>query len=569
MRNLCDIIVGMFKYLFFLILLAHGLESSAQKLARPSEVQYQWQERERIMFIHFGIATWLGREYDEKGDFDLSKINPRQLDTDNWCKVAQSWGAKQIIFVAKHVGGFCWWQTNTTEYSVRNTPWRGGKGDLLKELAASCKKFKIELGVYLYPGDIHYGAGIGSGGKTKDPSQQEAYNKIFRQQLTEVLTNYGEMAEVWFDGNCEIDVSDILEKYAKNAVIFQSKQATIRWPGSESGMLAYPAWNSLSSSKLKTGISTQFDDDPDGDAWAPLESDAPLYNHYWFWSKENETKRKSLDELIKMYYRSVGYGGTMLLNCSPDSTGAVTTGDKAAYKAFGDEISRRFSKPVKKVTDRRTLKLQMKFDKPASINHIMFGEDYREGHRIRGYEIVGIRNGVQTVLAKGSSVGRKKIDAFTTGTYDAIELNVTKAVGVPMIRFLSAHYVDGYVFKPDVNETADWKNCGIWNTSTFKGGRDTLKILLDDFIKKPGQYELKMVSDVSVTGTSIDSAVLLIDGTPASKYLVRDGWDKFYISRTDQIGPNSSTAIILYMRSDNAVFQNRGRIIIRDREIAR
>jgi alpha-L-fucosidase len=555
----------MFKYLAFFILLGYSPDIIAQKLAIPSRVQYEWQERERIMFIHFGIATWLGTEYDEKGDFDLSRVNPQQLNTDNWCEVAKSWGARQIIFVAKHVGGFCWWQTNTTEYSVKNTPWRSGKGDLLKELAASCKKYNIKLGVYLYPGDVHYGAGIGSGGKTKDPSKQEAYNKIFRQQLTEVLTRYGEMSEVWFDGNCEIEVSDILEKYAKNAVIFQSKKATIRWPGSESGMLAYPAWNSLRSEKLRTGISTQFDDDPDGDAWAPLESDAPLYSHYWFWSTHNETKRKPLEELMKMYYRSVGYGGTMLLNCSPDSNGAVTPGDKAAYKALGDEITRRFSKPVRSVTDKRTLKLEVKFDKPTTINHIVFGEDYREGHRIRAYQLVGIKNGNRSTIVKGSSVGRKKIDAFATGRYDAVELEITSAVGVPMIRYFNVYNVGSFEFKPEQNESADWNNCGSWNTSTFKNGRDTLKLVLSDFILKPGQYELEMVADVSVTGTSIDSAVLLIDGTPASKYLAREGWNKFYISRTDQIGPGSSTAIVLYMRSDNAVFQNRGRFIIRER----
>jgi alpha-L-fucosidase len=555
----------MFKYLIFFILLSYSPMILAQKLATPSRVQYEWQERERIMFIHFGIATWLGTEYDEKGDFDLSRVNPSQLNTDDWCEVAKSWGAKQIIFVAKHVGGFCWWQTNTTEYSVKNTPWRSGKGDLLKELAASCKKYHIKLGVYLYPGDVHYGAGIGSGGKTKDPLQQDAYNKIFRQQLTEVLTRYGEMVEVWFDGNCEIEVSDILEKHAKNAVIFQSKMATIRWPGSESGMLAYPAWNSLRLEKLRTGISTQFDDDPDGDAWAPLESDAPLYNHHWFWSKHNETKRKPLDELLNMYYRSVGYGGTMLLNCSPDSTGAVTTGDKAAYKALGDEVARRFSKPAKTVTDKRTMKLTMQFAKPTEVNHVVFGEDYREGHRIRGYQLVGVRNGIRSTILKGSSVGRKKIDAFATGKFDAVELEVTAAAGVPMIRYFNIYNVDGFEFKPEPNESADWKHCGRWNTSAFKNGRDTLKLLLNDFIRKPGQYELRMVADVSVTSTSIDSAILMIDGTAASRYLVREGCDKFYISRTDQIGPNSSTAIVFYMRSDNAVFQNRGRFNIRER----
>ncbi len=555
----------LFRSLVLLLLLSFHSKMFGQKLAIPSKVQYEWQERERIMFIHFGVATWLGKEYDEKGDFDISRINPKQLSTDEWCKVAKSWGAKQIIFVAKHVGGFCWWQTNTTDYSVKNTPWKQGRGDLMKDLVASCKKYDIKLGVYLYPGDIHYGAGIGSGGKTKDPAMQEAYNKVFRQQLTEVLTQYGEMAEVWFDGNCEIEVSDIIEKHAKNAVIFQSKMATIRWPGTESGMLAYPAWNSLSGAKLKTGISTQFDDDPDGDAWAPLESDAPLYNHNWFWSKDNETRRKSQEELMKMYYRSVGYGGTMLLNCSPDSNGAVVAGDKAAYKALGDEITRRFAKPIKTVRNKRTAKLEVKFAKPTSLNHVVFGEDYREGHRIRGYELVGIRNGVRSVIVKGSSVGRKKIDAFSNGEYDAIELSITKAVGVPMIRYISAYHVDGFVFKPEGNESADWISAGSWNTSTFKSGRDTLKLLLNDMIRKPGQYEVKMVADVSVTGTSVDSVVLVIDGTVANKYLTRHGWDTFYISRTDQIGPSSSTEIIFYMRSDNAVFQNRGRFIIRSR----
>jgi alpha-L-fucosidase len=211
------------------------------------------------------------------------------------------------------------------------------------------------------------------------------------------------------------------------------------------------------------------------------------------------------------------------------------------------------------------MKLLVKFDKPTAVNHVVFGEDYREGHRIRAYELRGIKNGMRSVIVKGSSVGRKKIDAFTTSTYDGIELEITSSVGTPMIRYMDVYHVSDFVFKPEPNETPEWETCAEWNTSTFKNGRDTLKLVLNDFIRKPGQYELKMVKDVSVTGTSVDSAVLLIDGTPAPKYLTRDGWDRFYISRTDQIGPNSSTAIVLYMHSDNQVFQNRGRFIIKER----
>ena len=244
------------------------LQKKNHNLAKPSPVQYSWHEQERIMFIHFGMATWQGREYDNFST-DLKKVNPSKTDTDEWCKIAKSWGAKQIIFVAKHVGGFCWWPTETTDYNVQNIAWKDGKGDLVAEIAASCEKFGLSLGLYLYPGDDKWGAGIGSGGRTSDPAKQEAYNKIYRQQLTELLTRYGKITEVWFDGTCVIDVEDILAEHAKEAVIFQSPQATIRWVGNEGGYAPYPSWNALHSVDLKSGVAMAVQGTPDRDAWAP------------------------------------------------------------------------------------------------------------------------------------------------------------------------------------------------------------------------------------------------------------------------------------------------------------
>lgn len=542
--------------------------SYAQKkvLAKPSAIQYKWHEQERIMFIHFGVATWLGSEYDEKGNFDLSRMNPVLLNTDEWCKTALSWGAKEIIFVAKHVGGFCWWPTTTTEYCVRNIPWKNGKGDLFADLAASCKKFGINLGVYIYPGDIKYGAGIGSGGKTTDPGMQEAYNKIYRQQLTEVLTKYGSMTEVWFDGNCAIDVSDILQQYAKNAVIFQSTNATIRWPGTESGRLAYPVWNSLSSSVLKTGLATQYDDDPDGDAWAPLESDAPLYSHYWFWNKQNEQKRKPVTELVDIYYKSAGYGGVMLLNCSPDTMGRVNEGDRATYLAFGNEIIRRFKQPLKTINNIRGTTALIQFRKPVPVNHIILQEDYRQGHRIRAYKTEGKVNGKWVPLSEGISVGRKKIDAFPTQTVNAVRLTVTKFADPPLIRSFSVYNVSGYVYQPGATEGNEWKTCGEWNTKTFKNGKDTLLLDLSRFITTPGQYEVKFIADVSVTGTSIDSAEIMFENqNTMQQYLQRKDYDTFYINRTSQVVNSSSSVLKLYLHSDNQSFQNRGVFKIRKR----
>lgn len=537
-------------------------------LSKPSAVQYEWQEQERIMFIHFGVATWLGTEYDDNGSFDLSRMHPAQLNTDEWCKTARSWGAKQIIFVAKHVGGFCWWPTQTTEYCVRNIPWKNGKGDLLGDIAASCKKFGLNLGVYIYPGDVKYGAGIGSGGKTSDPNLQEAYNEVFRQQLTEVLTHYGNMLEVWFDGSCVIDIDDLLDKYAKHSVIFQSKKASIRWPGSESGMLAYPFWNTLSAAALKKGTATQYYDDPDGDAWAPLEADLPLYTHNWFWSKSNEAKRKSVDELMEVYYRSAGYGGVMLLNASPDTSGQIAAGDRKTYRAFGNEINRRFANPVKQISQQQGIQFEMRFERPTPINHIIIEEDYRQGHRIREYVLEANLNGQWQTLVQGSSVGRKKIDPFATVKATAIRLRITKHVNTPLLRSLKAFYVSGYVFKPKPMETADWQTCGQWDTKHFTNNKDTILLDLSPFITRPGQYELKFIADVAVTGTYIDSAILNFEGqNTMQEYLVRKDYSTFYINRTSQVSDKSSSTLQLFMHSDNQVFQNRGVFKIRERKI--
>ncbi|MFM6969600.1 MAG: alpha-L-fucosidase [Sediminibacterium sp.] len=540
--------------------------SQTTALAKPSAVQYKWHEQERIMFIHFGVATWLGKEYDDTGKFDLSRINPTELNTDDWCETAKLWGAKQIIFVAKHVGGFCWWQTNTTDYSVKNIPWKNGKGDLLADIAASCKKYGLNLGVYIYPGDVKYGAGIGSGGKTANPDLQEAYNKVFRQQLTEVLTHYGPMLEVWFDGNCIINIDDILEKHASQSVIFQSKKASIRWPGSESGMLAYPAWNSLSSKDLNSGISTQYNDDPNGDAWAPLEADAPLYNHNWFWNPTNEKKRKTVQNLIDMYYKSAGYGGVMLLNASPDTTGKITDGDKNTYRAFGQAIQQRFSDPLKQLANKKGSTFIISFDKPTPVNHVIIEEDYRYGHRIRNYTVEGKINNQWTVLVNGSSVGRKKIDAFATQKVRAIKLTINSFVNTPLIRSLKVYHVNNYTHNPAPTETNEWQICGNWDTKTFKNNRDTISLDLNKFITTPGQYEVKFLADVAVTGTSIDSAIINFENqNTMQSYLTKKDDQTFYINRTSQISANSSSTLTLIMHSDNNVFQNRGVFKIRKR----
>ncbi len=418
------------------------LADVAHPLAKPTPQQYAWHEQERIMFVCLDPATWQGREYDDHS-LPPSAIDPANLDTDQWCRAAQLWGAKEILFVAKHTGGFCWWQTDTSQYGVKESAWKEGKGDVLGELAESCRKHGINLGVYVYPGDDMWGAPMGSGGRTKDPAKQEAYNAVFRKQMTEVLTRYGAIAEVWFDGSCVIDVGDILTEHAANAVIFQGPQATIRWPGTENGKLPYPAWNSLKSEDLKTGAATAAQGNPDGDAWAPLEADTPLYDHNWFWSQANESKRKSLAELIDVYCKSAGRGGVLLLNSTPNTDGLIPDDDMKLYEAFGKEIDRRFGHPLAEVSDRNGTVVELELPRASLINYVVLMEDYREGERIRAYSIEGLSAGEWKPLSAGSSVGRKKIDVFRPTQVEKVRLRITQAAADPIIRSLAVFYAEG------------------------------------------------------------------------------------------------------------------------------
>lgn len=536
-------------------------------LTKPSKVQYFWQEQERIMFIHFGIATWRGTELDQ-GNFDLKRVNPSLLSTDEWCRIAKSWGAKEIIFVAKHVGAFCWWPTKTTEYCVRNIPWKGGKGDLVADISKSCKKFGINLGIYCKPEDIGWGAGIGSGGKTSDPSKQEAYNKVYRQQLTELLSNYGDIKEVWFDGGCAIYINDIIEKFAKEAVIFQGPKASIRWPGTETGCLFYPAWNTVKSNDLKTGVSTQYHDDPNGDSWAPLEADVPLYNHYWFWSPGNEEKRKSVDELMNIYYKSIGYGGVLLLNSSPDTMGVIPEGDMKRYSEFGEEINRRFSKPLKTIKNKKGKTVELIFEKPIEINHTIIMEDYHKGQSIREYVIEGQIDKEWKILTKGSSVGRKKIDPFSTVKVLKVRLRVIRSVDIPLIRSFEVYNVDNYQFIPDKYETVDWKECGLWDTKSFNNGKGEISVDLSPYIIKPGQYEVAFTSSVNITGMRVDTAEIIFESkNTMSEYLTRkkNDFNTFYINQPYQVIAGSNLILKVKMSSNNKVFQNKGAIKIRPR----
>lgn len=503
----------------------HNLDARQidKRPAVPTPQQIAWQNLEITMFVHFDPATWQNSVYDNHST-PLDRINPDKLDVNQWIDVAESFGAKMIVYVAKHVGGFCWWQTETTDYSIKNTPYKNGKGDVLAELSEACEKRGMRLGIYIYPGDNTFGAYLGGGGRTKDPSKQEAYNKVLRKQWEEVLSRDLNVMEIWFDGSVVVPVEDIIKKYAPNAVVFQGPFASIRWVGNERGYAPYPAWNSVKTADGRSGTATAAHGDPDGDLWMPVEVDVPLKNHAWFWSPTNHKKLRSVDELVGIYYHSVGRGCQLLLNAAPDTTGLIPPEDVAVYQKFGEEIRRRFGKSIAETSGKGNT-VELDFGKPTLVDHLVIQEDIAFGERVRRYVIEGRTDGEWFKVSSGISVGHKRIDRFKPATVNAIRFRCTECALPPVIERLAAFYINdpkdydvigsdrdnkGNLWIKGEQKRKDEQSVG--RLAGFARQNGTLEADLSSFISLPGQYEVT-VRNVKTGGVvAIEDVALLLMG---------------------------------------------------------
>lgn len=488
--------------LFICILLIISLKTlQAQQTTKhpavPTPQQLVWQNLELTMFVHFDPATWQNSVYDNRST-PLSRINPEKLDVNQWIDVAESFGAKMIIYVTKHVGGFCWWQTSTTDYSIKNTPYKNGKGDVLAELSSACEKRGMKLGIYLYPGDDTFGAYLGGGGRTKDSTKQDAYTKILRTQWEEVLSRTPNISEIWFDGSVIIPLKDIIKKYAPNAIVFQGPFADIRWVGNERGFAPYPAWNSVKMSDAQSGTATAAHGDPDGDVWMPAEVDVTLKNHDWFWSTTNHKNLRSIDELMAIYYHSVGHGCQLLLNSAPDTTGLIPQEDVALYKQFGIEIKRRFGKSLAETSGKGSI-TELDFGEPTLVDHLIIQEDIAFGERVRRYVVEGKTDGEWFKVSGGISVGYKHIDQFEPVTVKQIRFRCTESKLPPVIKRLAAFYVnDPKKYNTLSSERDDFGN--LWIKGEQKKSNTTKVGPLSDFAKLNGTFEADLSSFIPLPG---------------------------------------------------------------------
>jgi alpha-L-fucosidase len=294
----------------------------------PTPQHVAWQDLEFGVLVHFGTNTFLNREWGD-GTAAASVFNPDAADPEQWVQAAKAAGAKYLVLVAKHHDGFCLWPTEETPYSVKNSPWKGGKGDLVAEAAAAAKKHGLKFGVYLSPWDRH------------EPryANAQAYDDFYVSQLRELAQHYGELVEFWLDGaGSEGHVYDFeryveaLRIYQPNALIFADvalfEYGDVRWAGNEDGVIQGENWNVI--------------DRHGALRWRPAEADTALRKGHWFWHPNDESSLKSVSELMQTYEQTVGRGGQLMLGLAPDRHGLLPQSDVARLREFGTAIRARY-----------------------------------------------------------------------------------------------------------------------------------------------------------------------------------------------------------------------------------
>ncbi|MFN7993886.1 MAG: alpha-L-fucosidase [Bryobacteraceae bacterium] len=389
---------------------------------RPSPQQAAWQDLEIGALIHFGPNSFMDREWGD-GKADPQVFNPKELDAGQWVAAAKSAGARYVVLVAKHHDGFCLWPTEQTNYSVKGSPWRGGKGDLVREVSEAAHRQGLKFGVYLSPWDRH------------DPRYRNnaEYDDYYRRELTELVTRYGDITELWLDGaGSEGHVYDfdsyvkVLRTYQPNSLIFADvgflKYGDIRWVGNESGYASEDNWNVVD----RLGYLR----------WRPAEADTPLRKDHWFWHPNDEKSLKSLPELVDTYHKTVGRGAQLVIGLAPDNRGLLPDSDVARLREFGEEIRRIYGPDDGHFGETWSAgaALEINTAESAGFDRAVMSEQLNGGQRVQRYSVEAWDGEVWRVLSSGTTIGHKKIDIFPRTSARMARLRIIAASAEPLIR---------------------------------------------------------------------------------------------------------------------------------------
>ena len=440
----------------------------------PEPKQVEWQQMETYAFIHFGLNTFNDREWGY-GDTDPKTFNPTNLDCEQWAQTLVKAGMKGVILTAKHHDGFCLWPFEGTDYSVKNSPWKNGQGNVVKELSEACKKYGLKFAVYLSPWDRHQ-ANYGT----------PEYLPYFYAQLHDLLTNYGPVFEVWFDGANGGDgwyggakdirtidrknyynyprIYEMLDSIQPQAIIFSDGGPGCRWVGNEKGFAGATNWSFLRKGEVHPGYDKNYElqyGHPDGNQWVPAECDVSI-RPGWFYHPEEDDRVKSPDQLVDLYYRSVGHNATLLLNFPVDRRGLIHPVDSANAVRFHEMIQQQLKTNLvagmtPKVSNERggdfvasaltddnfdtywatedgvtTADIEFSFDTPTRMNRMMLQEYIPLGQRVKAFVVEYLDKDIWLPVKlneETTTIGYKRLLRFETVETKGIRIRITDARG--------------------------------------------------------------------------------------------------------------------------------------------
>lgn len=465
----------------------------------PSQKQLDWHELEFYAFVHFTTNTFTNKEWGF-GDESPEIFNPSELDTRQWARVAKEAGMKGIILTAKHHDGFCLWPSKYTDHSVESSPWKDGKGDVVRELAEACEEYGLKLGLYLSPWDRNH-----------PEYGREEYVTYFRNQLKELLTNYGDVFEMWFDGanggnghygganeTRKINTLeyydwqttyDSIYKWSPNTLVWGVGPSEARWIGNEEGYANKTNWSLLRQKDELAGkvhYKEFMSGHEDGERWVPGEADVSI-RPGWFYHAVEDDKVRSLGEVVDIYYKSVGRNANLLLNLPVDRRGLVHGNDEARLKEmvavinadFETELlgnskisasntrgnSKRYgaknlidgNKETYWATDDslKTASLEFKFDRPTKINRVLLQEYIRLGQRIREFNVEAKVDDSWQTIANETTIGYKRILRTNRVEATALRINITDSKACPVLHTVQAFNAPTLVHAPRVERDKD------------------------------------------------------------------------------------------------------------------
>jgi alpha-L-fucosidase len=408
----------------------------------PSPSQLWWQRAELGLFTHFGMNTFTDREWGD-GHEEPRLFNPTRFDARQWARAAKAGGFKYVILTAKHHDGFCLWPSKYTEHSVKNSPWRDGKGDVVREFVNAMRAEGLRPGLYLSPWDRH------------EPSYGDSprYNQYYVAQLTELLTQYGPIVELFLDGangegpNGKKQVYDwplvhlAVRKLQPSALMFSDAGPDIRWIGNERGTAGDPNWCTVNPELVpyagydapQVGEWLQHGN-KDGNTWRPGEADVSI-RPGWFHHAAEDSRVRSADNLLELYFASVGRNANLLLNVPPTREGLFHEADVGRLAEFGSRLRDVFADDrASRARVRRTNDgVELELRAPAPVGMVVLREQIERGQAVARYRVEAMLNGAWSVASRGTTIGHKKIDRFAAVTSDRWRIVIEESARPPRL----------------------------------------------------------------------------------------------------------------------------------------